>query len=73
MKKLSLFLVMMLLLCFCSLHVNRLQACDANLTVCRVVNTSTNEIKPTLKKIHIENTNDIDMPLNALMNPFIPM
>ncbi|MBX2934972.1 MAG: hypothetical protein KF825_12075 [Ferruginibacter sp.] len=73
MRKLILLLMMIFILCISSFKVNKLQACDANMAMCGVVNTSTTELKTTVKKIQVEYTSEIDMPLNALMNPFIPM
>lgn len=73
MRKLILLLMMIFILCISSLNENKLQACDANMAVCGVLNTSTTEVKTNVNKIQVEYTSEIDMPLNALMNPFIPM
>ena len=74
-KKQFLLVIMIftLCICFCSLNGNKLKACDANAAVCGVMSTTIPVIKETVKKVTVEYVDETDMPLNYLMNPFIPM
>lgn len=75
MKKQFIFLAMiiMLCICFCTLNGNRLQACDSNAAICTVIITSKPVVKEDFKINPAEYVDEIDMPANYFMNPFIPM